>query len=192
MSTLPKKTLTEEEYLAIERAAERKSEYLNGEMFLMSGASPRHVGIVTNLVRELSTALRGRPCWVFSTDLRLWVSPTGLYTYPDVLVGCGELRFADDRNDTLLNPSLVVEVLSQSTEDWDRGGKFAHYRTLDSVSDYLLVAQDRHHVELFSRQADGRWLFWETGGEGEAVELPALGIRLSLAEIYARVDVLPL
>jgi Uma2 family endonuclease len=191
MSTLPKTSLSEEEYLSIERAAERKSEYLDGEMFAMSGAAPRHVAIVTNLVRELSTALRGRSCWVFSTDLRLRVSPTRLYTYPDAMVACGELRFADDRKDTLLNPSVVVEVLSESTQDWDRGGKFAHYRTLDSVTDYLLVAQDRHHVEMFSRRDDGRWLFWETDRDEDRIDLPSVGASLRVGDLYEGVDALP-
>lgn len=191
MSSQPEKTLPPDEYLALERVSDHKSEFLNGETFAMAGASPRHALIVGNLVRELSLALRDRPGAVFASDLRLRVTPTGLYTYPDVMVACGDLQFADDQRDTLLNPTLIVEVLSPSTQDWDRGGKFAHYRTLGSVSDYLLVDQDRPHIELFSRQPDERWLFSEMDGSDAAVELRSLGLSLSLAEIYAKVELLP-
>jgi Uma2 family endonuclease len=191
MSSQPKKILSPEEYLALERASDHRSEFLNGEVFAMAGASPRHALIVSNLVRELSLGLRDRPCAVFASDLRLRVTPTGLYTYPDVMVACGDLKFADDHHDTLLNPSLVVEVLSPSTQDWDRGGKFAHYRTLDSVSDYLLVYQDRPHVELFARQGEGQWLFSELDRGDDAVKLRSLGLSLELAEIYAKVELLP-
>ena len=118
--------ITPEEYLARERQAEQKSEYFNGEIFAMSGASPRHVLIVTNVVAELRGQLKQRPCTAYSTDLRVKVSATGLYTYPDVVVVCGTPQFDAERKDTLLilNPTLIVEVLSDSTEGYDRGGKF--------------------------------------------------------------------
>ncbi len=129
-----KARLTPEEYLAIERKATYKSEYVNGEMFAMSGASPHHVLIVTNVVAELRQQLKQRPCTVYSTDLRVKVRPTGLYTYPDVIVVCGQPQFDDEQQDTLLNPTVIVEVLSESTKDYDRGGKFEHYRGLMSLA----------------------------------------------------------
>src|SRR6185436_11448086 len=120
MSSQPTTLLSPEEYLEIERKAERKSEYYQGEMFAMAGASPRHAWIVSNLIIELGRQLKTKPCRVSASDLRLRVSPTGLYTYPDVIVVCGEPQFADNQNDTLLNPTLIVEVLSDSTRDYDR------------------------------------------------------------------------
>src|ERR1044072_9754283 len=132
MASHPKNYFTPEEYLEMERKADCKNEYFNGEIFAMGGASPRHVLIVTNVVSELRTQLKNRPCTVYSTDLRVRVSATGLYTYPDVIVVCGEPRFADDHRDTLLNPTLIVEVLSNSTKDYDRGDKFEQYRALES------------------------------------------------------------
>jgi Uma2 family endonuclease len=128
MSSQPNTFLTPEEYLEIERAAERKSEYFRGEMFARAGVSHEHVLIVTNVVAELARAFKGKPFEVYSSDMRLRVTPSGFYTYPDVMVVC-EPQFADDRQDTLLNPVVIVEVLSESTQDYDRGRKFQHYRT---------------------------------------------------------------
>lgn len=193
MTALPQTRITPEEYLTLERAApdHPKHEFLNGETFAMGGGSPRHVLITANTVRLLSQALDNRPCLVFSADLRLRVSPTGLYTYPDVMVICGPLETTDDRKDTVTNPVLIVEVLSPSTEDWDRGGKFAHYRTLPSLRDYLLVAQNPTHVELFSRQADGRWILWESDDPAAEVALDSLGLKLPVASLCAKVELLP-
>jgi len=156
MSSQRATLLTPEEYLEIERRAERKSEYYKGEMFAMAGASRKHGLIVTNLVAELRQQLKKKPCQVYSADMRLRVVPTGLYTYPDVIVVWGAAEFADDQQDTLLNPTVVIEVLPKSTEDYDRGRKFEHYRTLPSLTDYLAVAQDRPHVEHSYRQ-DSHW-----------------------------------
>jgi Uma2 family endonuclease len=135
MSLQTKTYISPEEYLALERKAEYKSEYFAGEMFAMSGASPRHVLIVTNVVAELRSQLKQRPCTVYSTDLRVRVSPTGFYTYPDVVVVCDQPQFADEQRDTLINPTFIVEVLSESTKDYDRGEKFEHYRTLVSLKE---------------------------------------------------------
>jgi len=188
MSLQPKTHLTPEEYLAIERKAEYKSEYFNGEMFAMAGASERHVLIVTNVVAELRGQLRRRPCTVYSTDLRVRVSPTGLYTYPDVVVVCGQAQFADDQKDTLLNPTLIVEVLSESTKDYDRGGKFEHYRTLMSLSEYVLIDQDKHHVEHFVRQPENRWLLSETNRLEDTIHVSSISCDLALAEVYDKVE----
>ena len=188
MSSQPKTFITPEEYLAIERKAEYKSEYFNGEMFAMSGASERHVNIVANLMYLLVGQLRGRSCKAYASDLRVRVSLTGLYTYPDVIVVCGQPQFADDQRDTLLNPTLIVEVLSESTKDYDRGGKFEHYRTLDSFSEYVLIAQDRCHVEHFVRQPDKRWLLAETNRLEDTIHLLSIDCDLALAEVYDKVE----
>jgi Uma2 family endonuclease len=180
----PKRRLTPEEYLAIERATPAKSEYLNGEVFLMGGASVAHVRIVTNLVVQLGTQLKGRPCGVYSTDLRLRVSPTGLYAYPDVIVACDPLVFADDQKDTLTNPVVLIEVLSESTKDYDRGGKFAHYRTLATLREYLLVDQASVHAEHFVRRNDNQWLLTETSRREDSIRLESIGATLDLAEVY--------
>jgi Uma2 family endonuclease len=190
MTSQAKVRLTPEEYLAIERQATYKSEYFNGEMFAMSGASPRHVLIVTNVVAELRRQLKPRPCTVYSTDLRVQVSPTGLYTYPDVIVVCDQPRFHDQHKDTLLNPMLIVEVLSESTKDYDRGEKFEHYRTLTSLAEYVLIAQDKHHFEHFVRQPDKRWLLAETNRLEDTIYLPSIACDLALAEVYDKVDTL--
>jgi len=190
MSLQPKTRFAPEEYLALERKAECKSEYFNGEIFAMSGATPQHVLIVTNVVSELRGQLKSRPCTVYSTDLRLKVSATGLYTYPDVIVVCGEPQFDDDQKDTLLNPTLIVEVLSDSTKDYDRGGKFEQYRMLKSFIEYVLIAQAKHHVEHFVRQPDNHWLFSETNRVEDTLELSSIGCNLALTEVYDKVEVL--
>jgi Uma2 family endonuclease len=135
----------------------------------------------------LSRELKPQPCEVYPSDMRVRVSATGLYTYPDVVVVCGEPRLEDDEQDTLLNPSLIIEVLSPSTESYDRGKKFEHYRTLESLVEYLLVAQDEPRVEQFVRQPGGTWLFTATSGRDAVVHLPSLGCSLALAEIYDKV-----
>lgn len=187
MSVQAKSWISPEEYLAMERQTEAKHEYFNGEVFAMSGASPSHVLIVTNLVVELGTQLKKRPCTVYSADLRVKVSPTGLYTYPDVVVVCGKPEFDDDHKDTLTNPTLIVEVLSDTTKDYDRGGKFAHYRSLPSFLEYVLIAQDTPHLEHFIRQPENRWLLSETNSIEDTVELASIGCALSLMEVYDKV-----
>jgi Uma2 family endonuclease len=187
MAIHSKPYLTSQDYLAIERAAETKSEYLDGEMVAMTGTSRWHNLIVTNLVRDLSQQLKQRPCEVYSNDQRVRIPTTGLYTYPDLVVACAEPRFEDDELDTLLNPVLLVEVLSPSTESYDRGKKFEHYRTLDSLVEYLLVSQDEVLLEQFVRQEAGAWRFTATSGREGAVELPSIGCTLALAEVYDKV-----
>ena len=188
MASNPKTYYTAEEYLALERSSEIKHEYFNGEIFGMGGASKRHVSIVTNLVGELYSQLKTGSCQVYSTDLRVRVSPTGLYTYPDVIVLFEEPRFSDDQDDTLLNPALIIEVLSESTKDYDRGGKFEQYRTIDSFVEYLLIAQDRTHVEHYTRQRDGSWLLHETNNLEDTLQLKSAPCSLRIADIYARIE----
>jgi Uma2 family endonuclease len=188
MSTLAKRKYTPEEYLELERSSEQKSEYNNGEIFAMGGASARHALITLNIAAELRGQLRERACTVYSTDLRVRVSYEGLYAYPDVIVVCGEPKFTDNEFDTLTNPLVIVEVLSPTTKNYDRGEKFEQYRKIEDLHEYLLAAQDRPHVEHYIKQRDGTWLLSEVESREAAVELPSLGCSLSLAEIYAKVD----
>jgi len=184
----PKPNLSREEYLAIERASEGRSEYLDGEMFAMAGASETHNLIVSNLIRALGNRLAERPCCVYPGDLRILVVATGLYTYPDVSVVCGEPCLVQDRHqDILLNPQLLIEVLSPSTEAFDRGRKFEHCRAIPSLLEYLLVPQEKPALEHFLREQGGAWRFSAVQGIDSALTLPTLGIELPLAEVYRRV-----
>jgi len=187
MSAQPQPRLTPEQYLAADRSAEFRHEYYNGHIYAMSGGSYRHAQIIGNLAGELRTALKTRPCSVVSNDLRLRVSPDGLYTYPDVIVICGDPKFADDQRDTLLNPALIVEVLSPSTEAYDRGFKSAQYRTIESLEEYALVSQAEPRVEVFRRQPGGHWLLSEAVGPEAACHFGSLDCAVALSEIYAKV-----
>jgi Uma2 family endonuclease len=191
MSAVPLPKLTPAEYLAMERSAERKSEYFAGEVFAMAGASREHNLVVGNIVRLLGQQLRGRRCEVYPSDMRVKVSATGLYTYPDVVAIYGEPEFEDDELDTLLSPTLVVEVLSQSTEAYDRGAKSAHYRRLESLEEYVLVAQSLCRVEHYLRQPDGAWTLREHGDLQAILSLPAVRCELPLAEVYDKVEFPP-
>ncbi len=158
MSAAPQPRLTAQQYLALERQAETKSEYSRGEMFAMAGASREHNLIAGNVNRELGEQLRERECEVYQADMRVKIGPTGLYTYPDVTVVCGEPEFEDAEVDTLLNPKVLVKVLPPSTADYDCGGKFTHYRRLPSLQQYVLISQDRPLVEHYVRQGKDEWL----------------------------------
>src|SRR5712692_7135469 len=155
MSAQPQPRLTPEQYLEIERAAEFRNEYYNGRMYAMSGGSHPHAIVIGNLAFALRSGLGKRPCLVTTSDLRVRVAPAGLYTYPDVVVVCGEPRYADNQIDTLLNPMLLIEMLSPSTEAYDRGFKSAQYRTIESLQEYALVSQAEPRVEVFRRQDGG-------------------------------------
>jgi Uma2 family endonuclease len=191
VSTQPKTFLTPEKYLEIERAADRKSEFYEGEMFAMAGAKRAHNLLVTNAVRELSLQFRGRPCEVYPSDMRVRVRPAGPYNYPDVIAVCGEPRFLDDREDTLLNPGLLVEVLSPSTEAYDRGRKFEQYKAIESLREYLLVASDRVHADLYTRQPDGRWILTSADSLEDSLMLESVGAQLGMADLYEKVDLQP-
>ena len=175
--------MSAENYLALERGSEARSEYRDGEIFALTGASRRHNLLSGNVYTAFRTQLRPRGCEVYVSDMRVKVSVSGLYTYPDVVVVCGEPQFEDAEVDTLLNPKVVVEILSKTTEDYDRGTKFVHYRTLPSLTEYLLVSQDHVHVEHYLHQSEG-WLLTETDRREDVVELPSVGACLALAEIY--------
>jgi Uma2 family endonuclease len=189
MSTLMKPKVTPSEYLELERAADTKNEFLDGEVIPLGGASREHNLIGINIAALFHQQLRDRECEVYGSDMRVKVTPTGLYTYPDVSVVCGSPQFEDAEVDTLLNPTLIVEILSESTEVYDRGEKSAHYRRLPSCTNYLLVAQDRYHIEHYSRTEDGNWLLREAIGPDAVLEIPSLECRLPMSEAYLKVAV---
>lgn len=188
MARQEKPRFTAAEYLSMERASDVKHEFAFGEIYAMSGASARHVGIVSNIVGELRNQLRQRPCQVYSTDLRLSVDANQRYTYPDVMVVCDRPRFFDKQLDTLLNPELIVEVLSESTRNYDRGDKFQQYRGIRSFREYLSVDQDKAHVERYSKQNDGTCSLSETDDMNGSIQLDSVGAKLPLAEIYFKID----
>jgi len=188
VSSQPNSFLTPEQYLEIERKAEFKSEYLNGEMFAMAGAKRVHNVIVAHAIRELDQRLRSRPCEVYSNDMRVYMPSTGLYAYPDVVAVCGEPRFQDDQEDTLLNPGLIVEVLSPSTEAYDRGRKFQHYKSIESLREYLLIASDHINADLYTRQPDSRWLLTSADKLEDSLTLESVGAQLTLADLYEKVE----
>jgi Uma2 family endonuclease len=192
LSSNTKVLLTPEQYLEMERRSETKSEYVNGEVFAMTGASRQHNRIVTNLVYALESQLRARPCSVYSNDMRVKVRSSGLYAYPDIVVACGEEKFEDEHVDTLLDPLLIIEVLSVSTEAYDRGTKFAHYRQIDSLMENLLIAQDRYSVEQYVRQSGKEWLYSTVTSPTGAVSLKSIACELKLVDIYFKVPGLAL
>lgn len=187
MSTQAHPRLTPDEYLKLEREAEFKSEYLNGHILAMSGGSRRHDLIAINVVASLHSQLRERDCEVHGSDMRIKGAATGLYAYPDVSVVCGEAAFEDDRQDVLLNPNLLIEVLSDSTEAYDRGEKSEHYRQIESLGEYLLISQGKMHLERYRRQPEGHWQMTEFRSGGDAVRLACIDCQLLLSEIYAKV-----
>lgn len=184
----PKTRLTPEEYLAIERRAEVRSEYLDGEMFAMAGASPQHIRICAALTASLWNQLVDRPCDVLPAEMRVKIPANNLYTYPDIVVVCGEEVFEDAELDTLVNPTLLIEVLSPSTADYDLGAKFGHYRTIPSLREVLYVSQTEAHVLHYVRQDDDTWILSETRGRDGRIPLPSIAAELHLAEVYAKVD----
>jgi Uma2 family endonuclease len=178
---------TLEEYLALERTSPLRHEYYNGSIFAMSGASREHNLIALNLGSELRAHLRDRPCETYVSDMRVLVARTGLYTYPDVAVVCGERQLQNDDVATLLNPTVLFEVLSPTTEAYDRGKKSAHYRRLESLQEYVLVAQDEVRVERYTRRGD-EWLLTELSDINDELQLVSINCVLTLREIYARIE----
>jgi len=178
---------TPSQYLALERDAEFKHEYYDGYITAMAGVGPEHNQIALNIASRLNTELKNRECQAFSSDTRLCVSSTGLYTYPDVMAVCGESLFQKIEGvDSLLNPTIIVEVLSPTTESYDRGGKFGHYRQLPSLKEYVLVSQDKVLVERYTRQGDD-WVLSEFKGLADTLQLRSIDCAVSLREIYAKV-----
>ena len=185
--TAAARLVTVEEYLAAEKLATEKHEYLNGVIYAMSGGSPNHGQICVNLAREVSLALKEKPCNTFSSDTKVSTSPSGLFSYPDLTIVCSEAQFFDPERYVLTNPTVLFEVLSPTTEGYDRGEKFRRYREIQSLSDYVLVSQEQPSVEIYSRRGD-TWQLSEAYGLGSAITIPSLGIALSLAEVYEKVE----
>jgi len=183
-----RKYFSPEEYLALEEAADYKSEYYQGEIFAMVGAWANHNRITRNVLIALERQFEGRPCEAFASDMRLLVQENGLYTYPDVMAICGRLEFAAGRTDTLTNPVVIVEVLSDSTQDYDRGGKFALYRAVASLQDYVLIDQYRVQVEHFHKLEDGRWIFQEFTDPDAALSLASITVEIPISRMYRKVD----
>ncbi len=188
MSAIAKQTWTVEQYLDMERASEEKHEFLDGEIYLISGASRNHNAIQVAGTATLYQQLRKRPCFVFGSDMRVKVNATGMYTYPDFSLGCGEAQIEDEHQDTLLNPTVIVEILSPSTERYDRGKKFQHYRSLELLREYVLIAQDSPRVERYTRQADNQWLLADAVGLDATLTLDSIGAALALADVYEKVS----
>jgi Uma2 family endonuclease len=187
MSVQAKRHITPEEYLAAERKAFEKSEYFAGEVFAMAGTSREHGLIAANTLAYFVVQLRERPCETYGSDMRVKIFALEKYTHPDVVVVCGRPEFEDRELDTLLNPTAIVEVLSPSTETYDRGRKFLHCQKLPSVSDHILIAQDTHRIEHYARQPDNRWLLTVYDDPDDVVQLPSIGCALPLREAYAKV-----
>jgi len=179
------------EYLALEKQSPLKLEFSDGEIFAMAGTKPRHNALAANVIAALAGRLRARgsPCIVFTSDQRVRSEATGIHTYPDVSVACGP-RFDEKYRDTLINPAVIVEVLSTSTEGYDRGAKFAHYRTIQGFAEYVLVSQRGHRIEHFRRLESGQWLLTLFEGDEAVLDLPSLGCTIPLGDIYAQTDLL--
>ena len=188
MSVLPKRFFTPDEYLALEAEAEYKSQYFAGEIFAMAGAQPSHDKITTNIIAALHSRFRGRSCDVFSSDMRVRAADD-MYTYPDVTALCGEPEFVAQGKQppSLTNPRVIFEVLSPSTEGFDRGIKFARYRRLETLTDYVLVSADRMRVEHHRLQDSGIWALDDLTTPEEILSLPGVGCEVPLAEVYERV-----
>ncbi|WP_437830330.1 Uma2 family endonuclease [Sorangium sp. So ce1153] len=182
--------LSPEEYLALERASEQKHEYANGEIFAMSGCSREHSLLAGSVQRELGNALLERPREVHTSDMRVKIPSTGRYVYPDASVVCGDPVFEDAEVDTLMNPNVIVEVLSDSSEAYDRGDKFAQYRSVPSITDYVLVSQKAVRIEHFQRQPDGRWLL-SILGPGAQLALESIGVVIEVDRVYLKVPLAP-
>lgn len=176
------------EYLELERQAETRHEYVDGEIYEMAGASQRHNRISVNMVRLLDNQLLERDCNVYGSDMRVKITATEKYTYPDVVAVCGEEFFEDKNEDTLLNPMLIVEVLSKSTEAYDRGGKFEYYQTIESFQEYVLIAQEPFRVEQFVRKDTSIWTYFEFRKPDDVVKLNSINCELSLKDIYHKIQ----
>lgn len=188
MSAVPKKRLTAEEYLEFERSSEIKHEFYNGRIYAMAGAKRRHNLIALNIGSEIRGHLKGRNCEAYPSDMRVFVPRFGLYTYPDVSIVCGKPEFQDAVLDTLLNPVLLIEILSDSTESYDRGKKFQHYRSIESLQEYVLVSQNEARIEKYIRQGDGFWVLSEAVGVGSSITFESIDCPISLAEVYDKID----
>lgn len=184
---LAKTFMTPQEYLKFERASDTKHEYYAGEIFAMTGASKNHNRIVISASSALYAQLRQRPCDIFANDMRVKILSTGLYTYPDISIVCAVPEFEDDEVDTLLNPTVVIEVLSPSTEAYDRGKKFQHYRSIPSLQEYILIAQDSVQIEHYVLR-ENEWVFIDASTLDGSLTLPSIDCTLRLSDVYEKVE----
>ncbi|NIJ51739.1 Uma2 family endonuclease [Dyadobacter arcticus] len=183
------KMYSEKEYLELEREADYKSEYYRGEIFAMAGAGHNHNRIVENLSIEIGTFLKGKTCRTFSRDMRLHIPVNGLYTYPDLLVICGQNQFLDDKDDTIVNPTAIFEVLSPSTSGYDRGAKFHFYRSIETLKDFVMIDSLAVAAEVYSKAPNGMWqLMSEAYDLDGAIEIPSLGLSLAMKDIFAQTN----
>ena len=188
MSTQKIKKLTPKEYLEIERNAEFKSEYYNGEMFALAGASYVHNKISSNIHVSLANQLKGKVCQVFQSDLKIMEQISGLFTYPDIVTICGKPEFYDEEKDVIVNPTVIMEVLSKSTETYDRGFKFELYRRIDTLKDYFMVSQEKVSIEYYSRNADNSWTLKEFNDINQSIEIKSIECILEIKDVYYNVD----
>lgn len=197
MTAQPKPYISEEMYLQRERTSLEKCEYYDGGVYAMAGASEQHNLIAMNVAALLHAHLRGRSCRTYPSDMRVKVMKTGLYTYPDFTIVCGQSQFIDpEKRDTLVNPTVIIEILSPSTERYDRGLKFQHYRTIETLQEYILIAQDKHHIERFTRQENNEWVLSEAIGIESSIPIASIQARLHLEDVYEQValalEILPM
>jgi Uma2 family endonuclease len=183
----PKNGMTPEDYLLAERGSEIKNEYYNGEIFTMAGASRKHNLILTNVVRILGNILVDRPCNVYSSDMKVKIEKLKKYSYPDIVVSCEEERFEDAQEDVLLTPWVIMEILSDSTEAYDRGVKFAHYQWIPSFKEYLLISQNFCRIEKYYRQSDNSWIYTEFHDRNSTIPIQMLHCELSMQDIYGKI-----
>jgi len=187
MPAIPKSNITETDYLKLERQAANKSEYYKGEIFAMAGATKEHNKIVASIIGALSQHLKGKKCSYFPSDLRVHNNYNGFYTYPDVTIVCGEEEYLDDKFDTLLNPTVIFEVLSAATEDYDRGTKFKLYRSIPSLQNYVLVSSTEYAAEVYRRSGD-KWILSTAKDKGNYIHISAINYDLPLSDVYAQID----
>jgi Uma2 family endonuclease len=190
VSTQPKRFLTPEEYLEIEYMAQYKSEYFAGEMFGMTSATSNESLLAVQTSYHLSTQLMARPCFVYGSDMRILVKETGLYTYANVVVAPDPSQLEGSHNHTLLNPTLIVEVLSPTTEAYDRGLKFEHYRTIPSFKQYLLISSDRVHADVFTHGDEGLWILTSASKPDDVLRLTSVDCTIRLGDLYVRTSLL--
>jgi len=188
MQKLANRYYTHEEYLALEESAEYKSEYYQGEIFAFAGASANHNQIVINLVIEIGSSLKNKKCRIYANDMRIWVKSLDLFTYPDLAIICNNPEFYPDRDDTITNPLVILEVLSESTQDYDRGRKFLFYRSIPTLQEYILVDQYKSHIEQFYLDAEGKWLLSEYNDINDILKFSKIDFQISLKEVYNLVE----
>jgi Uma2 family endonuclease len=188
MHQLAKKLFTAQEYLALEEAAEYKNEYYKGEIFAMAGASSNHNQIIGNVYSRLHQTINKHKCRVFMSDLRLWIEQQELFTYPDIMVICEKPKFYPDRDDTVVNPRIIIETISKSTEAYDRSKKFLFYRSIPTFQEYILINQYSPHIEQFYIDAENQWLFKDYTNISDILKFSKIDVEIPLKDIYFLID----